>query len=405
MTPSQTTASMSLGIYISVPFCRSKCTYCNFASGVFSPGLYEEYCALLSREITLLSQNEGLRGADVDSIYLGGGTPTLLPPASLSDLVQCLRSTFSIRESAEFTIEAAPGTLNPPVIDALVAAGMNRVSLGVQSFVDREVRSVARLHRRDVVLADLQRLRASGITNFNLDLIAGLPYQTEGSWNESLDIALATEAPHISVYMLEVDEDSRLGTELLAGGARYHAHHVPDEELVADFYERACDRLETAGIAQYEISNFARPAFESRHNQRYWLRQPYAGFGVDAHSMLFFPERRWANQDNLEGYLSCLHDSRLARTEVHSLSPREQLEETLFLGLRINIGVDLADIENRFGQEKTAEITHPIEELVSLGLLEQSGSHIRLTRRGRLLSNEVFARFVGDSAEQTVASL
>ncbi len=193
---------------------------------------------------------------------------------------------FEVQPDAEVTVECAPGTLNGATLESLLRCGVNRVSLGVQSFVDQEAAAVGRLHKRATVLEDIARLRAAGIANINIDLIAGLPHQTAESWDFSLAETIATGAPHVSVYMLEVDEDSRLGRELLAGGTRYHAHFVPDEEAMADFYLAACDRLASAGIAQYEISNFARAGFESRHNLKYWTRQPYFGFGVDAHSML-----------------------------------------------------------------------------------------------------------------------
>ena len=183
-------------------------------------------------------------------------------------------------------MECAPGTLSPEVIETLLACGVNRVSLGVQSFIDQEASSVARLHTRKITLEEIERLRSAGITNINIDLIAGLPHQTEASWQESLQQTIDTGVPHVSVYMLEVDEDSRLGREVMAGGTRYHAHFVPDDDLTADLYETACAELNRAGIQQYEISNFARAGFESRHNLKYWTRQPYAGFGVDAHSML-----------------------------------------------------------------------------------------------------------------------
>src|SRR5258708_5699011 len=204
-----------------------------------------------------------------------------------------VRALFSVRPDAEVTVECAPGTLSPEMLEGLLACGVNRVSLGVQSFVDAEAAAVGRLHKRSTVLDDIARLGAGGITNFNVDLIAGLPHQTAGSWQQSLDETLATGAAHASVYMLEVDEDSRVGREVIAGGTRYHAHFGSDEEATADFYLAACEQLEAAGIAQYEISNFARPGSESRHNLKYWTRQPYLGFGVDAHSMLMLtPERR-----------------------------------------------------------------------------------------------------------------
>ena len=281
---------MHSGIYISVPFCKSKCTYCNFASGVFSAGQMGRYVERVAEDIQWLRCHADELGVampeTVDSIYMGGGTPSLLPPEDLKKLFFTVRQEFKILPKAEVTVECAPGTLTDHVIQTLVSCGVNRVSLGVQSFVDKEAASVARLHTREKTLSDIERLRKAGISNINVDLIAGLPHQTRESWEYSLDQAIATGVPHVSIYMLEVDEDSRLGRELIAGGTKYHAHFVPDDDLTAEFYETACERLNAAGVEQYEISNFARAGFESKHNLKYWTRQPYLGFGVDAHSML-----------------------------------------------------------------------------------------------------------------------
>src|SRR5438067_7098078 len=281
---------MPLGLYISVPFCKSKCSYCNFASEVFAGGRMQGYvdrvCADIAAAEAITIEAGGKFEREVDSIYFGGGTPSLLEPAQLQQIFTAIRERFDVAHDGEITVECAPGTLGNAVIDGLARGGVNRVSLGVQSFVDAEARSVGRLHTRDIVLADMARLRRAGIGNINVDLIAGLPHQTAASWETSLDDVIASGVPHASVYMLEVDEDSRLGRELMAGGIRYHAHFVPNEDAIADFYVEACRRLNAAGIAQYEISNFARPGAVSRHNLKYWTRQPYLGFGVDAHSML-----------------------------------------------------------------------------------------------------------------------
>ena len=281
---------MALGVYISVPFCRTKCSYCNFASDVFSKSAYENYVGRVVEDIRnshkVAAELECALDDNVDSIYLGGGTPSILDSAQLLRIFEAVGDQFGVARDAEITVECAPGTLTNSLIEALLRAGVNRVSLGVQSFVDQEARAVGRLHKRAVVLEEVARLRAVGLENINIDLIAGLPHQTAQSWCFSLAETIALGAPHVSVYMLEVDEDSRLGRELIAGGTRYHAHFVPDEEAMADFYEQACQTLNAAGVEQYEISNFARAGRESRHNLKYWTRQPYLGFGVDAHSML-----------------------------------------------------------------------------------------------------------------------
>ena len=387
---------MSLGLYISVPFCKTKCSYCNFASDVFSHSLFEKYTLRLCAEIVNANETAdefgGVLQPTVDSIYLGGGTPTLLNVTQLGYIFVTIRQNFTVLPSAEITVECAPGTLSPSVIESLQGCGVNRVSLGVQSFDDHESASVGRLHKRLTVIDDIERLRSAGIANINVDLIAGLPHQTLESWHTSLDQLILLAVPHASIYMLEVDEDSRLGRELIAGGQKYHAHFVPDEDLTADMYEIAGERLSAAGIAQYEISNFARTGFESRHNLKYWTRQPYLGFGVDAHSMLRSHNGesavRFSNPDSLEKYLS---DTGKEHTPV---SGECALQEAFFLGLRLNRGVDLRDLIDEFGENSIATYNDIISELTSAGFLEEAASTIRLTSKGRMLSNEVFERFI-----------
>ncbi len=414
---------MPLGLYLSVPFCRTKCSYCNFASDVFSRAVFQRYvdrlCADIRNAAITAEAMGGQFDRDADSVYLGGGTPTVLDSQQLENLFVTIRQNFRLLPGAEITVECAPGTLIDRMIETLLGCGVNRVSLGVQSFVDQESAAVGRLHKRGTTLDDIARLRAAGISNINVDLIAGLPHQTKQSWTYSVDQAIAAGVPHVSVYMLEVDEDSRLGRELIAGGTRYHAHFVPDDDLTADMYLAACERLSEAGVPQYEISNFARPGRESRHNLKYWMRQPYLGFGVDAHSMLAAAEDpyvllravhersdssapcelagadvdavRFATSDSLEQYVA---GAPLARTLV---SRRAAFEECFFLGLRLNRGVDLQEIADKFGTNTVMDIGPIAEELVSEGLLDPNGTVVRLTARGRLLSNEVFAKFMVDT--------
>lgn len=391
---------MPLGLYISVPFCRSKCSYCNFASDVFSRTIFQGYveriCADLRQAQTVAAEVGGCFESQVDSIYLGGGTPTLLDITGLERIFVTISQNFEVAGNAEITVECAPRTLNDAVIAALLRCGVNRVSLGVQSFVDQEARSVGRLHTRAVVLDDITRLRQAGISNINVDLIAGLPHQNMTSWLSSVDDAIHTDAPHVSVYMLEVDEDSRLGSELIAGGAKYYAHFVPDEDLTADLYEAACERLQFAGIEQYEISNFARPGKQSQHNLKYWLREPYLGLGVDAHSMLLSRDAdlravRFSMPDSLDSYLK---DSHRERTAV---SATAFLQEAFFLGLRLNRGVDTRELRREFGDTAVDEHAEAIAELLGLKLLRMEGDWIFLTAKGRLLSNEVFQRFLSPS--------
>lgn len=349
-------------------------------------------CADIGASRRIAEEFGGVLEPRVDSIYLGGGTPTVLSAEHLQRIFDSVRQEFSVEREAEITVECAPGTLGPDLISCLVKCGVNRVSLGVQSFVDAEAAAVGRLHKRSTVLDDIARLRSAGIANINVDLIAGLPHQNEQSWNTSMEETIATGVPHVSVYMLEIDEDSRLGRELIAGGKRYHAHFVPDEDAMADFYLAACEALNRAGIPQYEISNFAHSKFQSRHNLKYWTRQPYFGFGVDAHSMLYSSISdsqavRFATTDVLDKFIE---GGSIQGTVV---SRENAIEEEFFLGLRLNGGVNLRDIEHRYGESMNwARVS--VQELTDEGLLELNGEHVRLTIRGRLLSNDVFQRFL-----------
>ena len=403
-----------LGLYVSIPFCRSKCTYCNFASGVYPAKDHARYIERLIEDLGHAGPWAAEMGVElpriVDTVYLGGGTPSLLEPELIGRLFQALGSAFAIEADAEITVECAPGQLADATLDALAQAGANRVSLGVQSFIDREASVSGRLHSRAIVLDDLRRLRAAGIKNLNLDLIAGLAGQTLSSWDESLSVLIDTGVPHASVYMLEVDDDSRLGREMLAGGARYYAELVPSDDVIAQMYEKAVERLGKAGIQQYEISNFARRGFRSRHNLRYWERRPYLGLGLDASSTLRATETadekkamgvyvlRFMTTDDLKEYLSGPQPA-----ETAWLSPLRQHEEAWFLGLRLNGGVKLSALRREFGRGSVQKAVEAAQQLAEEGLLTSDGKTIRLTPRGRLLSNEVFARFLGVADEPRIA--
>lgn len=357
------------GTYISWPFCAQKCTYCNFASGVFPHELEERY---LDR---LLAELRATRWPwTPETVYLGGGTPASMEPAQLAAVLAKVPG----RPWREATLEAAPGAITREQVRAWRAAGINRVSLGVQSFVDAELRRTGRKHNAAGVAADMAVLRSEGLREINIDLIAGLPMQTGETWTQSLRWIEELAPPHVSVYMLEVDEDSRLGQELLLGGVRYGAMDVPNEDRIADFYELAVERLAQFGLRRYEISNFAQPGSESLHNLKYWRLEPYLGFGADAHS--FDGRVRWQNVETPQAYCDAT-DPRAEFVEAN-LS-----EERFFVGLRLLDGISPS------GQER-APHEAAIAELIADGLLQQEGGTLRLTKRGVLLSNEVFERFL-----------
>ena len=361
------------GVYLSYPFCAQKCTYCNFASGVLPKELEPRYRSALVHEIQSHQWNW-----TPNTVYLGGGTPSLIEPAALSEILQAIPGAPWL----EATMEAAPGSFNRQTIQAWRKAGINRVSLGAQSFIQTELARTGRKHTPEIVVSDVAALRAEGIHEINLDLIAGLAGQTLASFGESLDWVEKLDAPHVSVYMLEVDEDSRLGLEILQGGTRYGAGAIPSAEIITDCYEMAVERLARLGIARYEISNFARPGSESHHNLKYWRLDPYIGFGADAHSL--DQGRRWQNCDVVAEYVERLTAGGCAVSESTAAVPNE---ERFFVGMRLSEGVEPTPDEWR-------QFEKPFARFMDAGLLERAGARIRLTSRGVLLSNEVFEEFV-----------
>jgi oxygen-independent coproporphyrinogen-3 oxidase len=368
------------GVYISWPFCAQKCTYCNFASGVFSRELEHQYLDALLREMeaTGWTRRTGSRSDPLcafenqapDTVYLGGGTPSRIAAADLERILDAVPG----RPWREATIEAAPGAIDAESAACWRELGITRVSLGVQSFDSAELARTGRRHTSEMVARDVDTLRRAGIGNFNIDLIAGLPGQTAKSWSASLEWIERIEAPHVSIYMLEVDEDSRLGREVLFHGIRYGAQAVPPDDEIAGMYETAVERLAALGLARYEISNFARPGCESLHNLKYWRLEPYIGFGADAHS--FDGQWRWQNVESVEEYVK--------RPRPEESRVRANLsEERFFVGLRLMEG-----IQPEAGHEMA------ISRFLREGLLEHSGSRLRLTNRGVLLSNEVLQEFI-----------
>jgi oxygen-independent coproporphyrinogen-3 oxidase len=442
---------MNLGIYIQVPFCQTKCTYCNFHTGVASPAAYAPYASSVEREIRdwralhsaagLQSVNRLPRGnaaptrchserseesafglnvapacpedvergfspastAFADTVYLGGGTPSLFDPADLARILAAVHAQFPDADpiapsssahaaSTEVTLEADPETITPQKAAAWLAIRINRISLGAQSFHDAELKPAGRMHRRADIFAAIAHLRTAGFANISLDLIAGLPYQTAASWQASIEEALRLRPEHISIYLFEVDEGSRLGRELLSGGSRYSAAAVPSDDAMAESYEFACERLREAGYEHYEISNWGLPGFRSRHNLKYWRREPYLGFGAGAHS--FDGRWRWANAHDPAAYAAAIKQGRLPVEQLEEVTPKQALDEELFLGLRQLEGIDLASIEAQYGATLgpplKAKIGARIEELRSQGLVECSGTRVRLAPARLAISNEVF---------------
>lgn len=386
---------MKLGVYIQVPFCQTKCTYCNFHTGVVSADKYAPYAAAVQSEIVKhralhsavgISTDE-LESAVVDTAYFGGGTPSLLDPVDINLILNSIRDSF-VCELTEVTLEADPETVTPEKAAAWADAGINRVSFGVQSFSDIELRSSGRMHRREDAYRAVSILRAAGLRDLSFDLIAGLPHQTPASWRNSLDELIALNPEHVSIYMLEVDEGSRLGRELISLGTKYSAPAVPTDEQIADSYDLARELLAGAGYEHYEISNWAKPGRASRHNLKYWRREPYLGFGAGAHS--FSGITRWANAHDSAEYVAAIQAGRPPAEQIEPVSEQQAHEEEVFLGLRQLNGINLDQIESVYA----ASLNEKISALQAAGLLEREGSIVRLAPKKLSISNEVFVELL-----------
>jgi len=387
-----------LGIYIQVPFCQTKCTYCNFHTGVVSSSRFASYTNSVCREIRQHRQllesagaheqkSSWLRDAVIDTLYLGGGTPSLLHPELLANILAATRESFSC-DLEEVTLEADPETIDPYKAAQWASAGINRISFGSQSFNDEELKAAGRMHRRADIYRAVPILRQAGIRNISFDIIAGLPKQTHDSWRQSLAETIALAPEHISVYMMEIDEGSRLGLEVLRGGPRYSARELPTEEDMAEFYELAQAQLAAAGYEQYEISNWAKPGFASKHNLKYWRREPYLGFGAGAHS--FSGEQRWANLHDPAAYVAAIAAGQPATENVEPVTQQSALQEEIFLGLRQLAGINVSRIEREYGINLEAKIGR----LASSGMVERDGDVLRLAPAKLSVSNEVLVELL-----------
>ncbi|MDE0125439.1 MAG: coproporphyrinogen-III oxidase family protein [Bryobacterales bacterium] len=366
----------SPGIYISIPFCAQKCTYCNFRSDVYARALRTDYVRCLARE---LCSGDTRRG---DTLYFGGGSPSLLEPEEF----EALSAVLPHRRWAEATIEVAPGEAAPERISSWVETGINRVSLGVQSFDPAVARAAGRKHDPETVQTEIRCLRERGILNISVDLIAGLARQTALTWRRSLDWIERLGVGHVSVYMLETDDASRLGRELQAGGSRYGARSVPCESEIVDFYLEAVEQLRSLGLERYEVSNFARPGRRSAHNLKYWRMEPYLGFGSDAHS--FSGRRRWSNVATAPEYVRRMASGSSPRDRVEEPGPKRMLEDRVLTGLRTSDGI-------RLGNDEWRELRPRARRLADRGWLIAERPSIRLTDRGILFADEAIAELLG----------
>ncbi len=375
--------SQDIALYIHFPFCRRKCGYCSFVSYQGRESDIPDYVKALKKDLLLRATDQ-----KVCSIYFGGGTPSLLSPEQIHEILSVVHSHFTVNQASEVTLEANPGTVDEVYLTAVRKAGINRLSLGVQSLDDSELALLGRIHTASEARAAVRFTRNAGFTNLSLDLIYGLPGQPLQSWLKTLDEAIGLNPEHISLYPLTLEDDAPMSLAIKRG-------EVPplDPDLTADQYELAQDTLAAHGYHHYEISNWAKEGYECKHNMVYWHNLPYLGAGVAAHS--YINGHRLANTTDLDSYLNAFARNLPPAWELdEEISPELQLSETVILGLRLSEGIGLDDINRRFGINLLRHYEHQVDEATSLGLLECASRRIRLTRRGRLLGNEVFWRFL-----------
>jgi oxygen-independent coproporphyrinogen-3 oxidase len=374
-----------LGLYVHVPFCSAICNYCNFNRGLFDTAVKQRYLQALLREIHRAGD-----GSAADTIFFGGGTPSLLDPEDIGEIVRACRDSFALEPAAEVTLEANPETVSPERLAGFRRAGVNRLSYGVQSFRDEELRRLTRLHSASRAVDAFRMARAAGFDNISLDLMMWLPQQTTAEWLESVETLVALGPDHASMYMLEVYPNSPLRDAMARG-----AWSVAPDEDVADMYLAAFDRMDKAGYEQYEISNTARPGRQSRHNLKYWRDGEWLGFGCGAHSTR--NGVRWKNLSATEAYIATVGQGAGLGVERRDLSPDERVEEALFTGLRLCEGIDLPGAKGRYGVDVWARFGKELEPFVEHGVLIYDGVRLRLTRRGMLLAHEVMTVFIGSS--------
>src|SRR5687767_6012198 len=405
---------MSAGIYIHTPFCRSRCSYCDFATGMFERDAADRYVRAVVTEISRWREVEPC--AAIDTVYFGGGTPSLLTVGQLESILNAVRSRFEVEATSEITLEINPGDggesadARRKTMNEWRRLGINRASFGAQTFDDRELKMLGRTHDSDDISKTFQRLREAGFDNINFDLIAALPGQTMDGWKRNLDEALQLRPEHLSLYLLDVHEGTPLHDQINRG-----MRPKPDEDLAAEMYALMIERVCGDGYEHYEISNFCLPGFESRHNTKYWSGAPYYGFGNSAHSYngnagsadvpgRNLPERRrtrtpafpatvrrWANERDMAKYVELVEKDQSPIVESTELTEEDERSEAIFLGLRLLRGIDLNSYRARFGTNLRQQFNGELDRLQAAGLVKIERESLRLTSRGALLSNEVFA--------------
>lgn len=373
------------GVYLHIPFCRSRCSYCDFATDVFKNAeTVERYVNALCSEINSFGKSE----IQVDTIYFGGGTPSLLTPAQLEKIFESIHRKFSVQQNSEITMEMNPATVTHETLKAYKSLGVNRASFGAQTFDNIELKRLGRRHTAEDVRETIELLRRAGFINVSFDLIAGLPRQTLKDWERNLNEALKLKPEHLSLYLLEIHEATPLAEQIRSG-----RQPLPDEDLTGEMYELMLEKTSENSYEQYEISNFALPGFESRHNSKYWLCEPVYAFGVSAHSF-DGEKKRWSNERDTARYVSMIENGQSPVVEKNTLSSKQLSAEFAFLNLRLAKGLNLKEYKNRFGIDLLTEFAEDLKHLTQAELIEVGENELKLTHRGMVYSNEVFSIFV-----------
>jgi oxygen-independent coproporphyrinogen-3 oxidase len=373
---------VNLGLYVHIPFCSAICNYCNFNRGLFDAALKDRYLSALLAEIDRAGD-----GAPADTIYFGGGTPSLLEGEEVAALVEVCRRSWAVAGNAEVTLEVNPETVTPERLDGFRTAGVNRLSFGVQSFREDELKRLSRLHSAERAAEAFRMARAAGFENISLDLMMWLPGQNVERWLESIEALVALGPEHASMYLLEIYPNAPLRDAMARG--RWSV--APDDDA-AEMYLSGFNRMDTAGYVQYEISNTARPGRESRHNLKYWTDGEWLGFGCGAHSTR--SGVRWKNLSSTEEYISAVAGGGQAVADSRTLSEEERLEEALFMGLRLREGLDLQEMQTRYGVDVWDKYGGELQPFVDAGVLIYDGRSMRLPRPGMLLANEIMTVFI-----------
>jgi oxygen-independent coproporphyrinogen III oxidase len=372
------------GVYIHIPFCATRCHYCNFATGGYESTLAARYVEAVVKEIDRLSLEQR---PEVDTIYFGGGTPTTLSIAQFSEILSRCAQVFRLSSGVEITAEANPGSVNLEYLSSLREIGVNRLSFGVQSFDDGELQMIGRTHSAQEAREAVGMAREAGFENLSLDLIAGLPEQRPETWRRNLDEIFALAPDHLSVYLLELYKDAPLLHRIQRGELRA----IDDETTVAMYFELV-DRAASHGFEHYEISNWGKPGFESRHNLKYWTGAPYWAFGVSAAG--YDGRSRWSNTRNIHEYIERVERGESPVVERTDLSESDLQSESIFLKLRLKDGVDLIEHQTRFGVDVRERYREDLERLDQAGLIDLSETRLKISRAGTVLANEVFAAFL-----------